>query len=187
MKNAILACALLIGLFANAQKDSLTARNTIYLEAGGNSLVFALNYDRTFRINKYSFSFSAGLFLHPRRITGRPINYFQLMHLACIPLQLNFLYGKSNQFESGIGIFITNGDNYNIDEFTNLVDVNNDFIGMIKILGYRIQKRNGGFFGRINVNFMFPLFSTNKSGVFIERIGFWPGASIGYIFKPRKR
>ena len=119
MKNAILAYALMIGLNANAQKDSLMARNTIYLEAGGNSLAGALNYDRTFRINKHSFSFSTGLIFYPRRITGRPINYFQLMHVGCIPLQLNYLYGKRNRLESGIGISITNGDNINIDEVTN--------------------------------------------------------------------
>jgi hypothetical protein len=187
MKNAILAYALLIGIYANAQKDSLTARNTIYLEAGGNSYLASLSYERLFRIKNQRFFASVGLLMNPVRVKGIPKTNSDIMYSFLIPFQIGYLYGKKKQYEAGVGLVFVNSSHIP-DYWLYYVDANQDYMLSIKILGYRFQKKEGGgIFGRINLNYNYTFKTSSPYGSDNHINFFWPGASIGYTFKSRKR
>ena len=187
MKNAILACALLIGLSANAQKDSSLAKNTIYLEALGNSHIASLSYERLFRIRNQRFFASAGLLMNPVRVKGIPKTNSDIMYSFLIPFQIGYLYGKKKQFEAGVGLVFVNSSHIP-DYWLYYVDANQDYILSIKLIGYRFQKKEGGgLFGRLNLNYNYTFKSTLISGSRQNVNFFYPGASIGYTFKSRKR
>ena len=187
MKNAILAYALLIGLCANAQKDSLVAKNTIYLEALGNSYIASLSYERLFRIRNQRFFASAGLLMNPVRVKGIPKTNSDIMYSFLIPFQIGYLYGKKKQYEAGVGFVFINFTHIP-DSFPGFVDVDQDYMLSIKLIGYRFQKEEGGgLFGRLNLNYNYTFKSTRISGSRHNVNFFFPGASIGYTFKSRKR
>lgn len=186
MKNVILACALLIGLRANSQKDSSVAKNTIYLEALGNSYFASLNYEHVFKIRKQRLSTSIGLFMYPNRINGKSNNNWDFFYYTIIPVQVNYLFGPNKKWEAGIGITLINGDS---NESSGLYydNVIIDLLAMVKIIGYRFGKKSGGFFGRINLNYTFLLYTEAKGDRSFYGNSFLPGASIGYTFKSRKQ
>lgn len=187
MKKAILACAFLIGLCANAQKDSLVAKNTVYLEALGNSHIASLSYERLFNVKKLKFALSLGMIIYPERIIGVPKSKTDLMYPFILPAQISFLYGKRKQFETGIGVTLIN-INYDVNFYEGFTEVYKDYMAMIKLFGLRFQKKGGGgLFGRLNINFSYTFYTTNPNGSYHKINFLWPGASIGYTFKSRKR
>ena len=134
---------------------------TVFLEVGGPGLALTLNYDTRFgdRRDKWGFRVGAGYYN-----TGA--NW-----VASVPLQVNYLYGKGNNFlEFGAGTTFVRSHGTSkgtLFEFDNITG----FIGTAT-LGYRYQQDNGG----INFRIAFvPILYDD--GVIAEG-----GISIGYTF-----
>lgn len=145
------------------------ARNSIFLELGGNAILYSLNYDR-----KFSDNFSGrigGMFLgvsanDPNTLDGR-------ISLLMMPLMANYLVGSGNsRLELGAGpmvVFASGGgtiENEQLDNFSG------GGLGFTSTIGYRLQPRNGGFLFRIGLT---PIFGP---GYFIP----WAGLSLGATF-----
>ena len=144
------------------------ARNSIFLELGGNGLIYSLNYDHKFF--DHASARIGGMYLggsadDPNSIDGRVSVFF-------VPITANYLVGNGNsRLEIGGGLVIAGGsvdatiDNETIDD----VGSGAAFTGTI---GYRLQPRDGGFLFRVGFT---PLIA---SGVFVP----WAGLSLGATF-----
>lgn len=152
-----------------AVRSSDFARNSIFLELGGNGLLYSLNYDHKFfdhasaRIGGMYLPLSAD---DPSTFDGR-------ISMIFVPIMANYLVGNGNsRLEIGGGVTVVRVDgggtveNEQIDDFRGAGAV---FTGTI---GYRLQPRNGGFLFRIGFT---PLFAPD---------GFlpWAGLSLGATF-----
>ena len=120
-------------VYSKSEKDTI-ARNSFYLELGGNSIAYSVNYDRL--VGDY-FSIRFGTMYFPeikvhRKTASGGISLFSM---------LNFLVGNENhKLESGLGpLFITKPD-FSFNEFG---------YAITGTLGYRYQQRTGGFLFRI--------------------------------------
>lgn len=171
--------------FCNAQKDtSHIARNTFYLEVGGNGLVGSINYERFFYQHRQTkFSGRIGLF------TGYPKYFFSS------PLELCCFEGKKANFEIGMGITYcqgiagTNPDPGNLSPRDYLVDV----LYSCARIGFRYQKEAGGFFLRFGIGYIKRIselykyhYNYTSDGIDIHDSDFTIGLGIGYTFKKRK-
>ncbi len=125
-----------------------TAKNAIFLELGGNGLLYSLNYERMF-YQKGIFKSAAriGLTTLPRKIETETKTYWDV----ALPLELVGLIGRSkHHLELGIGYtpsYIAKtkleigGSGFEFDGYrlTSVVPLR---------IGYRYQKPDGGFFFR---------------------------------------
>ena len=189
---------------------STIKKNTIFLEAGGQSLFYSLNYDRLFRIHKkIQNSFECGFSILPH------YKYLDFDYIISTPISCNFLIGKSNnKLEIGIGLtamFIGNywtsnpdmHDSYSNHEI-NYYEENTRSIDFSPKLGYRFQKAEGGFFFRATLTPMLPLghssvkkelnfdeypihhFNDKISSFTTRDFYYWMGISLGWTFKGSK-
>ena len=137
--------------------QSVNAKNAIYVELGGNGLLYSVNYDHRFNTD---WSARGG-------IMYASIDDFSL---TIVPLLANYLVGNNHMLEIGAGVAYI-GINVKVDgeEFFNVSG--SDIAGTGNI-GYRYQNVDGGFVFRIGFT---PLFSQH---------GFtpWAGLSLGYAF-----
>jgi hypothetical protein len=134
---------------------------TVFLELGGPGLAITANYDTRFGNIRNRWGYRIG------------IGYYNTgaNSVFTIPFQVNYLYGKGNNFlEMGAGTTFlsskgsTNGVTFQFDDVTG-------FIGTIT-LGYRYQQDNGG----MNFRLAFvPILSQ-------EGITPGGGLSVGYTF-----
>lgn len=141
---------------AYAQNEAATfaAKNAFYLEIGGSSGIYAVNYSRIFhQKGKLKLNASGGLSMWPNEKTDS-----KTIWLPAIPLEVSALYGKSNNhLELGFGITSYLDKILAIDSETFELSDKVVFGAVIPVrIGYRYQKPEGGFFFRIGYT---PLFN----------------------------
>jgi len=175
-----LALALAISFNSSAQTEpeTLTAKNAVYLEFGGSSGRYAINYSKIFhQKGKLKLNASAGFSMWRNQI-----NDFKTIWLPVIPLEVTAFYGRSNHhLEMGFG-------------FTSLLDRTLDFDSETLELedkvvldayiplrvGYRYQKPEGGFFFRVGYTPIIILPTGGREGwIFEPRFA---GVSFGKSF-----
>jgi hypothetical protein len=184
------------------------ADNSVYLEAFGQSLYYSLNYDRILADKgRERIGFSAG-------ISVLPISY---MEVYAGSASANYLLGRKNHLlELGIGLSgmrfiekeINIGYSYidgdgNAIYYSGIGRAEHFFLYLTPKIGYRFQKRTGGFMARVTLTPPVGLFSkwgetydlTNgqtiggsyvlilKEAAFFPYVIFpWAGISFGYSF-----
>ncbi len=149
--------------------DGSFARNSVFVELGGNALLYSVNYDHKFfdhasaRIGAMYFSVSAD---DPNSLNGR-------VSVFLAPIMANYLVGDGNsRLELGAGLVVAGAsgsgtvDNEQLDEFRG------GGVGFTSTVGYRLQPRDGGFLFRIGFT---PIIAP---GTFIP----WFGLSFGASF-----
>ncbi len=189
-------------------KQQQPKRNSIYFEAFGQGFYNSFAFDRLYRTEKkIKTSLTAGITLIPSKE----------LFVVALPLSYNFLFGKkSNHLELGIGLtamFFKSG-NINVSQgYTDVngIQVNETFIGhqtdfysySTAKIGYRFQKKEGGFFFRCTIMQQFA--GINKEGEikggtgnfnykqnfeYFKSLGLtglkmfpWAGISFGYTLK----
>jgi hypothetical protein len=157
----VLVFTLSISICAKAQtkSETYTAKNAVYLEVGGSSGRYAINYSKIFhQKGKLKLNASAGFSMWRNKI-----NDFKTYWLPVIPLEVTALYGKLNHhLEMGFGftslldrtLFFDSGSLELDDKFV--------FDAFIPLrVGYRYQKPKGGFFFRIGYT---PFFNVPVGG-----------------------
>ncbi|RZK55421.1 MAG: hypothetical protein EOO91_14155 [Pedobacter sp.] len=180
---ALLLLSAVIVQFASAQE---TKKNSLYLEIGGNGVLYSVNYDRIIPIStQFKLAPRIGFDYVPRNIKNAPTygNW-------SFPIEANVLYAQSreskNFLEGGLGLSLFNivaNYKYNNDK-TEIIDTE---VKTAKIttfrLGFRHQKPTGGFMYRAGL-----LVRLSQDEFSKQRVGddlffvIWPGASLGYTF-----
>jgi len=151
---ALSLCFSLSMVFSKVPKDKSFHNNAAYVELGGNSLLYSINLEQLFRLNK-SLIFALGI--GTEWLTDLSIDYTNFHHALCLIPHGNLLFGsKSHYLETGLSFITVYGKG--------------GFIPSARI-GYRFQPKNGSFLFRIGYT---PFFVTRK----IE----YGGISIGYCF-----
>lgn len=145
-------------------KDSDSfARNSIFLELGGNALFYSLNYDHKF-FNHLS-ARVGGMYLGVGE-RGTDAN----VSLLLVPVMVNYLVGSgSSRLEIGAGITVgqAGGNLEGVGEFSE-----GGVGAFTSTIGYRLQPTDGGFLLRVGFT---PLFVSQ--GVLP-----WAGLSLGATF-----
>lgn len=133
----------------------------IFVEIGGQGLLFTANYDTRFSKKRDGLGARAG------------IGYLAVSgnHATTVPISLNYLLGKGkNFFEMGLGTTLLavkgNEDNFSFK------DSKSDFVGSMSF-SYRLQPVDGGFSFRAGLS---PIF--NKDFF----MPYYAGLSLGYSF-----
>ncbi len=161
----ILVCFFLVLLtfsfstFAQTKAETFTAKNAIYLEAGGSSGRYAVNYSKIFhQKGKLKLNSSAGFSMWRNQI-----NDFKTIWLPVIPLEVTAFYGKSNHhLELGFGFTSFLDRTLDVDSETLELEDKVVFGAAIPLrIGYRYQKPEGGFFFRVGYT---PFFSVPLGG-----------------------
>ncbi len=184
MKNfnkVLLAIILNLTLVIHTYSQSITKKNSIYLELGGNAFLYSVNYDRLITLSNH-------IKIAPRvGFTYRPTGVYSRYDDFIIPLEINTLWAKRKEIKSfvevgfGLSLFAMKDD---------YIDINNNYIESVKLarvsilrLGFRYQKPTGGFMYRAGV--LIPVtqdeFSTSRVGddIFFR---LYAGFSLGYTF-----
>ena len=133
--------------FAQKEIQSFTAKNAVYLEVGGSSGIYAVNYSKIFhQKGKLKLNASAGFSMWPNEKTDS-----KTIWLPAIPLEVSALYGKSNNhLELGFGITSYLDESLTFDSETFELSDKVVFGTFIPLrVGYRYQKPEGGFFFRV--------------------------------------
>ncbi len=142
----------------DAMTDKLQTKNSLYLELGGNALVYSINYDR---VLTDAFSARIGIGFY-----SLDDDFGDTASLTGIPITAHYLLGKGNsRLELGAGLVVLTGK----------ADLGGVSTSDATVLGtgvfaYRFQKPDGGVFFKAGFT---PLF---QGGTFIP----WFGISIGY-------
>ena len=132
-----------------------TRKNSIYVEALGNGILYSINYERLFPLGEY-----VGL------ITRIGFAYdFEFFSSITIPLEISGILGKKHCFELGAG-------------YTFIL---NDIDGYLIRAGYRYRAKNG-FLIRVAPMILIPSSEYECSGFFCPEAFPWIGISIGYSF-----
>jgi hypothetical protein len=146
--------------FAQESEDALS-KNSLYLELGGNALVYSINYDRILS-NAFSVRGGIGYYSLEDDLEGGDNS----VSLAAFPLTLNYLLGSgSSRLELGAGLVILTGS----ADLGGVSTSNASVIGTATF-AYRYQKPMGGIFFKAGFT---PFIS---GGSFIP----WFGLSVGY-------
>jgi len=144
------------------------ARNSIFLELGGNGLLYSLNYDHKFF--DHASARIGGMFLtvaadDPNTLDGR-------VSVILVPILANYLVGNgSSRLEIGGGLLL-GGVNADASVENEAIDEIGGGATLTANLGYRLQPRDGGFLFRIGFT---PVFGP---GYFLP----WAGLSLGATF-----
>lgn len=132
MKTPRLTIFFLLLLFCN-ETNGQSAKNALFMEAGGGGLIYSLNYERTF---KYNLAGRAGIsFLQIRENQTE-----KTLNLMSFPLSLSYLQnlrGNVHFVEFGIGVMnlYTDGD---LVEYKGARDF---FVNPFAIAGYRYKPK----------------------------------------------
>lgn len=164
-------------IFAQTEPETFTAKNAIYLEVGGSSGRYAVNYNKIFhQKGKLKLNASAGFSMWPKKFDSKTI------WLPTIPLEISALFGNSNHhLELGTGFtsFLTRSLFFDSETFENTDKVVFDAAIPIRI-GYRFQKPEGGFFFRVGYT---PIINFPISGRGQWNFDpYWAGISFGKSF-----
>ncbi|TKC08162.1 hypothetical protein FA048_13460 [Pedobacter polaris] len=172
----------LISFSAAAQQMK---KNSIYIELGGNGILYSANYDRIIPISThFKLAPRVGFEFIPRNKKDAP-TYGKWS----FPLELNILYSKKteskNFFEGGIGLSLFNlVSNYKLNSNNEIIDteVKTAKVTVLR-LGFRHQKPEGGLMYRAGL-----LVKLSQDDYSKSRVGddlfykLWPGFSVGYSF-----
>jgi hypothetical protein len=145
---------------------STTKKNTLFVEAFGNGLLYSIGYDRLFfpeKTTKLSLSIGVTPFIGQKQSTMK-ID-------AWLSPQVNCLIGKDHNLEIGIGYTFLG---FYIDY------INRPHLIFYRI-GYRYQKTDGGLFFRIGFtpySFIDKAPGINLDNPFMP----WGGIAIGWTF-----
>lgn len=164
--------------FAQTEPGTFTAKNAIYLELGGSSGIYAINYGKIFhQKGRLKLNASVGFSIWPNeKIDSKTI------WLPAVPLEISALYGKSNHhLEMGFGFTSYLDKTTAINSETFELSDKVVFGAIIPVrIGYRYQKPVGGFFFRIGYT---PLFNVPvRAGKSWSFDPYWAGVSFGKSF-----
>ncbi len=152
--------------------DSGTGRaQNVFVELGGQGLLFTANYDTRFSNKRNGIGGRAG------------IGYLAVDgdHLTTVPIGLNYLLGKGkNFFEIGLGATLVSLGSNNGDFFFSNDNGNNSESTVIGTMSfsYRLQPIDSGFSLRAGLT---PIF--NADGF----IPYYAGLSLGYTFSGKRK
>ncbi len=148
-----------------AELPEPVATNSVFVEFGGSSILYAFNYDA--RIDRthldglgYRFGFG-----------GFAVSEFSFFS---VPLAMNYLIGKNDKFFeiSGGATFIF-GNDYSLYSST----VNNFYVAGSIYFGYRSQPSDGGYQFRAGLPFNFGVIEGETIA-----LPYPPGISFGFCF-----
>ncbi|WP_439490000.1 hypothetical protein [Algoriphagus sp.] len=149
---AALLVLLALSYQASAQEEVQTfmARNALYVEFGGNSGPYSINYSRIIhQKDKLKLNVSSGFSMVPNKVDFQSIS--NRKWLPVVPLEFSAFWGKSNHhLELGIGItsYLDRGLEMDLETFE--VSDKVFFSAFIPLrVGYRYQKPTGGIFYRV--------------------------------------
>ncbi len=143
MKELCLLCFLVLqALLGYGQ--TITAKNALYGELGGNGIYYSFNYDRIlYQKNAFALSGRIGFSMYPRD---------QFTHFfPVLPLEVNALFGKSkHHLEVGLGITPHQEYRFRIDQTEGTIERAGREVNWFNTvrLGYRYQKPKGGLLFR---------------------------------------
>lgn len=144
--------------------------NVIYLELGGNSILYGINYERALTsLGKQTFATSLGYGFSSSRLGA--------FNEVVIPFEVKLItgIGKKNHFEYGLGATYY----YDTDRPDNVVNgvavpqPKHRMVNFVRI-GYRYTSHQGFLF-RIGLT---PLISSKSEPM----VNLWGGISLGYCF-----
>lgn len=147
---SLLYSLILIFLFSpalKAQKEAatITAKNAVFLELGGNAAYYSFNYERIFQ-QKGALKWAArgGVSVVPVRIQSK-------RYLGTIlPIEIIALYGGSkHHLEAGAGVSPYLHPYTDINSWEIKYEGHKPGVIIPFRLGYRYQKPEGGFFFRV--------------------------------------
>ena len=163
---------------AQTEPETFTAKKAVYLEIGGSSGRYAINYSKIFhQKGKIKLNASVGF-----SIWRNEINDFKTIWLPVVPLEVSALYGKSkHHLEMGIG-FISGLDR-TLDFDSESLELEDKVVFNAAIplrIGYRYQKPEGGFFFRVGYT---PIIDfPPRTGGNWSFNPYWAGVSFGKSF-----
>ena len=138
--------------FAQNETQAFEARNALYLELGGSSGRYALNYIMIIhQKDKLKLNVSAGFGLWHYTYSFGPNGPKETTWLPAIPVEFSAFWGRSNHhLELGIGMisYLESISQLNFDTFEETRKIMYRTAFPLRI-GYRYQKPGGGFFFRI--------------------------------------
>ncbi len=159
-------------------------RNSVYLEIGGNAVLYSVNYDHIFNISKK-------LKIAPRvGFMYLPISDIVRTDFGDIriPIEVNLLWSnKENSkhfLEGGLGISFIQIKTSKTSAQSGITTTGSEFGKVTTLrLGYRYQKPTGGFMWRAGL--LVPIAQdTFSKSIMGDDIFFtiFPGVSLGYTF-----
>lgn len=158
-------------------------KNSIYLEAGGNAIVYSVNYDRIIPLStKLKLAPRIGFEYFPHS-TRSAYNDF------VIPLEANILFGKTeiskNFAEAGVGLTLVGMKDYYLDNGELATKNTKNKFARITLmrLGFRHQKPIGGLMYRAGLLVPIDQYVFSKGIVgddIFSRL--YAGLSLGYAF-----
>lgn len=175
MKKMILP--LLFLMITQISKAQDYRRNAVYVELGGNALLYSINYE-----NRFADHWSGRLGLGYISGKGSGVNSSGQptdvsVGVVFIPVMINYLAGngKNGRFELGAGpLLVSAGANSKVGG----QEINQSGFGiggLTTTVGYRLQPLDGGFMFKIGIT---PLILTSAT----EPFQMWGGLSLGYCF-----
>ena len=165
----VLTFALYFDGYAQSEAEIFTAKNTVFVEVGGNAGSYAASYGRIFhQKGMLKLSGSAGFSMLRHNTSYQPYNTSKTIYwLPTLPLEISAFWGKSkHHLEIGTGItpYLSVTVRRGPDIFTSSDKV---YLGayLPLRLGYRYQKPEGGFFFRVAYTpfYRFPKYSEGSN------------------------
>lgn len=151
----------------HAQEDVIGptefARNSIFVELGGNGILYSLNYD--YKFANHISGRIGGMFA-----TLRDENSDERIGLLLLPTMVNYLIGSGNsRIELGLGLLwgYANGELDDVGSFSGF-----GLGGATSTIGYRLQPVEGGFNFRVALT---PFVTS-------DGFQFWGGLGFGFGF-----
>lgn len=132
---AVIFSLLLLGItnsvYGQAKDTNYLSRNTFYIDFSTKGAIYSVNYDRIFHeSNKITYSYRIGFSI--------------LKDVIALPIGINLFTGKGNSHAEFSLSLMSYVDQYNTMFSDN--DLSDKYIYITPAIGYRYQKRNGGFF-----------------------------------------
>lgn len=163
----------------NAQEDSVAKKNSIYGEVLGNAAGLSLNYDRVLlKKEKITLSVAIGAGIVPSNLINGALNngWSRANYIVYgIPISSNLYFGRNNHhLETGLGLTYQQGM-YGVGE-----KYSKTIFGVVR-LGYRYQRKKGGFFCKIGVTPFIPIKEFGTISVPYVVLP-WGGLGLGYTF-----
>jgi len=172
VKLSFLIAFLFVSSFGIAQNKMVPGQMSFYAELGGPGILFSANIDGRFSKSTLGFGGRAGVGFVTTDIYDDNSGNYETKSVATFPIQLNYIFGKSNSvhtFEVGAGATFTS---QKIDPFGfNNNTPTTSIFGTASFM-YRRQPKDGGFSWRIGFT---PIIGNG----FIQPSG---GVSVGYNF-----
>ncbi|MCH7413640.1 hypothetical protein MM213_09100 [Belliella sp. R4-6] len=170
-------------LYAQEEADIFTAKNSVYVELGGNSLFYSLNYSRILhQHDRLKISGSAG-FSFFKQSGGDQISGVSPYWSPLLPVEITAFWGRScHHLEVGTGgtFYSSRTLEFNPDASSNFQE-NKSLEAIIPLrIGYRYQQPKGGFFFRVGYTPGFNLSFSSQNPVEFHPL--WGGISLGKSF-----